>query len=132
MKEVEEKNEKKILEINKRKQKEIDRLKKNVALNENEIDEILNDIETEKDADKSNDFVIIEPPNKKTRLHRRTVKTGQNLFIPHNVLNHPLVVANALRNNISPTVLSSLFHDIILSVNGDPDRFSISYSSLHR
>ena len=132
IKEIEEKNERKMLEISKRKQREIDRLKENIVLNENQIDEVLNDVESENDADRSDDFVFQEPPIKKPRLHRRSLKTGQTLFIPHDILNSPLVVANALGNNISTTVLSSLFHDIIVSLNGDPNRFSISCTTLHR
>ena len=91
------KYEDKIAEINKRKQKETTRLNTRRVLNEEEIDQVLNDVENEYDADRS-ETIDFEPPMKKRRLHRRCVKTGETIFIPPDVLNSPLLVANALRN----------------------------------
>ena len=71
-------------------------------------------------------FVIDE------RKHRRTVKTGQTLFVPHNILQAPLVVSTAARNKISPTSLSAITSAIIKSCNGNTEKFSLSYTSSYR
>ena len=62
-----------------------------------------------------------------TRKHRKT-KTGENLFIPPNILHHPEVQSTAIRNKISPTALSSITASIISSCGGDIGKFPTSYA----
>ena len=66
------------------------------------------------------------------RKHRRIVKTGQNLFIPHNILKSPLVVSVAIRNKIKPTGLALIVTAIIESCGGDTDRFNLNHTQSYR
>ena len=84
--------------------------------------------ESEEDLE-DNDLLPVYDVNK--RQHRRT-KTGQNLFIPHDILKSPLVVAVAARNKISPTSLAAITSAIITSSGGDVNKFSLSYTTSAR
>ena len=121
----------KMVKYNERKQKETERLNMSKVLNDKEIDQLLNDEENDYDADESQP-INFEPPMKKPRLHRRCVKTGETIFIPPDVLNSPLLVANALRNKISATAQSSWFHDFIVTIGGDPSKYCLSHSTVHK
>ena len=66
------------------------------------------------------------------RKHRRTVKTGQNLFIPHDILKSPLVVSAAIRNKIKPTGLSLIVTANIESYGGDTYRFNLNHTQSYR
>lgn len=59
------------------------------------------------------------------RKHNRRVKTGESIFIPHDILKDPQVVSCMVRNRISPAAAASLVHSIISASNGDPSKFCI-------
>ena len=124
-----EKDQDKIVKLNNRKQKEIERLNEDKFLKGNEIDEVLANSEIEYDADDSENFNHLEGPKRKLR---RCVKSGQTLFIPPDALNNPLLASTELRNKVSSSVISSWFHDFIVSIGGDPSKFCLSYSSIYR
>ena len=64
--------------------------------------------------------------------HKRSLKTGTTVFIPHNILKSPKVIETAVRNKITPTALSSLFHSIICAMSGDSSRVDLSYTTAYR
>ena len=66
------------------------------------------------------------------RSHKRVKKTSCSVFIPADILNSPEIMANAGRNNLSSTVISSLMHDIITEAFGDPTRVNLCHSTAYR
>jgi len=71
-------------------------------------------------------------PPKKKRTHRRSIKSGVTVFIPHDVLKHPILSSALTRNNITPTVAARTIHCLIEACNGDPSKVNLSYSSATR
>ena len=66
------------------------------------------------------------------RKHRRNVKTGINIFMPHDILKHPKVVQSLVRNGISSSAIGSVLKSIIECCNGDPSKVVLSYTSTER
>ena len=66
------------------------------------------------------------------RSHKRCVKTGVTVFISPNILKSPKVVQSLVRNNISSFAISSVMHDIVTAVEGDPSKLSLSYATTQR
>ena len=66
------------------------------------------------------------------KSHKRCVKTGVTVFIPPNILKSPKVVQSLVRNNISSSAISSVMHDIVTAVEGDPSKLSLSYATTQR
>ena len=64
--------------------------------------------------------------------HKRCVKSGVTVFIPPNILKSPKVVQSLVRNNISSSAISSVMHDIVTAVEGDPSTLSLSYATTQR
>ena len=85
-------------------------------------------------------FVLIMMKNElgssyetKQRSHKRSLKTGTTVFIPHNILKPPKVIETAIRiNKITPTALSSLFHSIICATSGNSSKVDLSYTTVYR
>ena len=60
------------------------------------------------------------------RAHKRTVKTGTNIFIPHDILKSPGLVSAAARNQITPTAMSAILHALITACDGNPEAVNIN------
>ena len=98
------------------------------------IDRPVNDIDepgTGAEIQEAEDIEAEVEPNIE-RKHHRSVKTGQNLFIPPDVLSLPTLNSCAARNKISPTVLASLTSSLISGCGGDPNKFNLSYGYSYR
>ena len=65
------------------------------------------------------------------RKHRRT-KTGDWMFIPHDILKRPRIVAFATRNKLSTTVASSFIRELMSECGADPSKISSSHMSAFR
>ena len=66
------------------------------------------------------------------RQHKRTVKTGEYIFMRYDILKNPLVVAAAVRNKIKPTGLAQITTAIIDSCGGDTSKFNLAYTQSYR
>ena len=64
--------------------------------------------------------------------HKRSVKTGTAIFVPHDVMKLPSVVAAYTRNKVSPTAVTSIFHALITDCGGDPNSVILTHSTVHR
>ena len=64
--------------------------------------------------------------------HKRKLKTGTVGFWPCDILKSPEVVQTAMRNHISPTVLTALTKSYIKATGGDPSKITLSYSTAYR
>ncbi|KAL7640503.1 UNVERIFIED_CONTAM: hypothetical protein RMT77_008778 [Armadillidium vulgare] len=49
------------------------------------------------------------------RRHRREIKSGEHIFVPHDILKNPNIVAWSVRNNVSNTRMNSFVHMMFLS-----------------
>ena len=67
-----------------------------------------------------------------SRKHQRLTNTGDNIFIPSDILKNPSVVACSTRCNISNGTLLSLMYVIITSCGGDPTKFNIHETQAFR
>ena len=74
------------------------------------------------------DFLPISPG----RSHKRIIKTGTNIHVPHDVLKSPAIVSALTRNKITPTKASTLLSVFISACNGDPSKVSLNYSTAYR
>ena len=63
------------------------------------------------------------------RGHKRKVKTGVTIFLPHDVLKKPKVVQTLIRNKISSAAISQVIKDIVESADADPNKLSLSYAT---
>ena len=66
------------------------------------------------------------------RSHKRVVKEGTMIFIPHDVLKHPSLVSSNARNKLLTTAISSTIETLISVCDGDPRAVSLHYSTVHR
>jgi hypothetical protein len=66
------------------------------------------------------------------RSHKRTVKTGTTLELPHDFMKSPQLVAVATRNKIKPTALTAVISTLIETNKGDVTAVNLSYSSTNR
>ena len=58
--------------------------------------------------------------------------SGTGGFWSHDILKHPNVVARAVRNKVSPTVLASITEGLIQATGGDPSKVDLSYTTAYR
>ena len=85
-------------------------------------------IEPEKEQDTTeesdhNDFRI---------THKRTVKTGTTIFIPHDILKSSKIQSVAMRNKISPVGLSAIIEAIIETCDGEKSKVNLHHSQSYR
>lgn len=66
------------------------------------------------------------------RRHRREIKSGEHIFVPHDILKNPNVVAWSVRNNVSNTKMNSFVHMMVSVCGGDVSKINLSASSAHR
>ena len=59
------------------------------------------------------------------RSHKRTVKTGTHIFVPHDILKSPSLVSTAVRNQITPTALSATVQALITACDGNSESVNI-------
>ena len=64
--------------------------------------------------------------------HRKSVKTGLTVQIPPHILKDKKVVQSLVRNQVTSTAISSVFHDIVVALDGDPNKLCLSYASAER
>ena len=67
-----------------------------------------------------------------SRSHKRSVKTGVDVHIPHDILKAPIVVQALVRIKISSSAISAVMHEIVTTSEGDPSKLSLSYASTER
>ena len=70
------------------------------------------------------------PPTKKP--HKRTVKTGTTIALPHDFLKSPTLVSALVRNKITPTAAGAIFHALIEDNNGNASAVNLSYTQIYR
>ena len=63
-----------------------------------------------------------------SKSHKRSVKTGAGVHIPHDILKAPNVVQALVWNKISSSAISAAMHEI-MATSGDPSKLSLSYAS---
>ena len=73
---------------------------------------------------------VFEPPSPK-RLHKRTVKVGTTITVPHNVMISERLNAVAVRNKVSPTALVGIVAAIIDESGGDKNAVVLGHSQSH-
>ena len=73
--------------------------------------------------------IIFETPK---RTHRRTLKTGTNIFVPHDILKSPGLVSAAVRNQITPTALSATINAMITACDGNTESVNINPTQSQR
>lgn len=61
--------------------------------------------------------------------HRRTLRTGEHVFIPHDILKSPELVALSTRMKLSPAQQSAFTETLIEEVGGDPTKIATSYAT---
>ena len=66
------------------------------------------------------------------RRHKRKIKPGEHIFVPHDILKNSNVIAWSVRNNISNTKMNSFVHLMISVCGGDVSKINLSSSSAHR
>ncbi|CAB4066239.1 unnamed protein product [Lepeophtheirus salmonis] len=64
--------------------------------------------------------------------HKRLVKTGTTMFIPHDILGSPKLVSTSARNKISAKAMSACIHSLISTCHGYTYVVHLSYSSACR
>ena len=65
-------------------------------------------------------------PTKKP--HKRTVKTGTTIALPHDFLKSPTLLSALVRNKITPTAAGAIFHALIEDNNGNASAVNLSYT----
>ena len=94
-------------------------------------------------SDSSTQESETEEPTTSTlqRSHKRVVKKGTMIFIPHDVLKHPFLVSSNARNKLSTTAISNNIEHLYLYVmvttlisvcHGDPSAVSLHYSTAQK
>ena len=53
-----------------------------------------------------------------SRSHKRSVKTGVGVHIPHDILKAPIVVQALVRNKIFSSAISAVMHEIVATSKG--------------
>lgn len=94
-----------------------------------------NDMVTLEGSDNENDSAEVDPTfstERSARIHHRTAHTGNTVFIPHDIVKRPNLVALATRLNMSPIQQAAYTEAIIKEVGGDASKISISYSTADR
>ena len=81
------------------------------------------------DEDMDVDEEVVVPELEKKRSHHKSVKTGQTLHIPPDVMGLKGVVSCATRNKIRHTALASLISTIISICGGDINKFNLHAST---
>ena len=64
-----------------------------------------------------------------SRSHKKTMKTVVAVHIPHEILKAPIVVQAVVQNKIFSSALSAVIYEIVVTLEGDPSKLSLSYAS---
>ena len=67
-----------------------------------------------------------------SRKHRKLVKCGIDIFVPHDILKNPDLVSCSIRNNISSTQLSAIVHSLVAACGGDLYKLCLNPRTAHR
>jgi hypothetical protein len=84
------------------------------------------------DDDNSSEYEPDDVRESGRRSHHRTKKTGTDVHIPFDILHSEELVSTAVRNKISPTVLSATVHSLIKACHGDSSKVNLSSSQTYR
>ena len=68
---------------------------------------------------------MFAPPPAK-RSHKRTVKVGTTITVPHDVMRSKCLMSVAVRNKVSPTALASIVGAIIDESGGNKEAVVLS------
>lgn len=125
----------KLNEVAKRKEKRLDSERKRKIRSDNEVREAMKTVilsvktvDDDSDCDSDDKEYTATP----TRSHKRTKRTGSEVFIPPNILRNANVVSLATRLKISPSAQAAFTETIINECGGDIDKITTSYSSADR
>ena len=66
------------------------------------------------------------------RKHRRSLKTGSSAYWPPNILQHPLVVQEAVRSKMSVTDMANYTRTLVTATNGNVEAINLSYTQAYR
>ena len=66
------------------------------------------------------------------RNHKRLVKTGTHIFVPHDILKSGKLQSTAMRNDISPVGLAAIVQTLIEVCDGEPEKVNLHYSQSFR
>ena len=116
------------LEMNRNKRQMKEELQKNEDLNQDQDFESSESSEDESQKDTIPIFSLSTPK----RSHKRVVKTGTTVFIPHDILKSPQVVSAATRNKITPTALSAAITTVIDACGGNTSAVNLHWSTAYR
>ena len=78
------------------------------------------------DGEESQEEPFVPPPPK--RSHKRTVKVGTTITVPHNVLKSKNLVSTSVRNKVSPTALAGIVSALIDNTGGNKNAVTLSYT----
>ena len=83
------------------------------------------------DDQEMEEFTVNEQLEPK-RKHRRTIKKGVTIYIPHDIMKNENIVASYTRNKISTTAISSFLRTLITECGENPDAVTLGYGSTFR
>ena len=64
------------------------------------------------------------------KSHKRSVKTGVTVHIPHDILKALMVVQVVIWSKISSSAISAVMYEIAATLEGDPSKLFLSYVSI--
>ena len=89
--------------------------------------DLLENVESESDIKSNQRLEVLLRSN-----HKRTVKTGTNIFVPHDILRSKKLQSTAIRNNISPVGLAAIVQSLIETCGGEKEKVNLHHSQCHR
>ena len=92
---------------------------------------LINSQVTIDDDQETEEFTVNEQEQPK-RKHRRTIKKGVTIYIPHDIMKNENIVASYTRNKISTTAISSFLRTLITECGENPDAVTLGYGSTFR
>jgi hypothetical protein len=90
----------------------------------------LEDTDSGSDTDNDANSMFTTPPTKKS--HKRIVKTGTTITLPHDFMKSPSVVSALVRNKVTPTAAGAIFNALIEDNCGDTNAVNLSYTQIYR
>ena len=99
--------------------------------------ETARDSENEEPTKSEHEYAMVPTPPSVTNStasssHHRTVRTGTSVFIPHDIIQRPKMVALATRLQMTPAHQAIYTKALIEEAGGDTSKITASYSSADR
>lgn len=104
--------------------------KRKVALACDQIDPISSKRVDAVEENLSDNELFVPPSPKKT--HKRSVKVGTTITLPHDVLKSKKLVSASIRNDVSPTALVAIVEALIETTGGNKEAVVLSASRVHQ